>query len=131
MRRGLLRLALILMILWNVFVLWFVFKSVVDERSRAISAAAEHEIICMQSRPYRDCEAEYEASLSGYSQWAEFKKQFEPASIAIVELFPPVAMGLLWGVLWCFGATGAWVLRGFGIELKKHRDPGKWSFVSG
>ena len=31
---GLLRLGLILMILWNFFVVWFSYKSVVDERSR-------------------------------------------------------------------------------------------------
>lgn len=79
----------------------------------------------MKSRPYRDCIVEYEASVRGYSQWAELKKQFEPGSMAIVELVPPVVIDLLWGVLWGLHATGTWVLRGFGIELKKHRDSGE------
>jgi hypothetical protein len=119
MKRGLLRLALILMILWNLFLLCFVFKSVVDERSSKIFAAYENKSICMKSKSYPVCNAEYEAYVRGYSLWAEFKKQFEPSSMAIVELFPPVAIGLLWGVLWCIGSTVTWVLRGFGIQLKR------------
>ena len=119
MRRGLLRLGLILMILWNLLIVWVSFKSVVDERSRAISYALDRETNCMKSKTYPVCNAEYEASIRGYSQWAEFRKQFEPATMALVELFPPVAIGLLWGVLWGLGATVAWVLRGFGIQLKR------------
>jgi hypothetical protein len=43
---------------------------------------------------------------------------------AVLELFPPVAVGLLWGILWSLRATVAWVLHGFGIELGKPREPG-------
>jgi hypothetical protein len=37
------------MILWNLFVVWFVFKEISDARGRKLSTAMENETICMTS----------------------------------------------------------------------------------
>lgn len=117
------RLALVLMILWNVFVLWYSFKSIYESRSSTVSLYLELQSDCMKNRPYVECRAEYDKATGGYSQWTEFKKGFTPLSIAIVELLPPVTIGIVWGLIWGTVAAIRWVLRGFGIHFTKPTEP--------
>lgn len=118
-KRGLLRLALISMILWNLFVWCLAFKSVVDERSSKILAAYENKSLRMKSNTHPVCDAEYEAYARGYSLWAEFKKQFPPSSIAILELFPPGCDRSVVGCAVGHQFNSSWVLHGFGIQFKR------------
>ncbi len=129
MKRGLLRLAVVLMIGWNLFVFWFLYKSHSGDLSNRMSFASQAESDCMRSRPYPDCLAEYQKSVGEYSPWAETKKEFTPSSVAVIELLPPVTLALLWGVLWVLLATVAWLLRGFGIELKRKPTSGESATV--
>jgi hypothetical protein len=90
-----------------------------------ISIYLDIESTCAKTRPFNDCWAEYEKATRGYSQWSEFKKQFKPFDVAVIELLPPVAIGLLWGALWCIRASVLWVLRGFGVQIRTAREPGE------
>lgn len=74
---------------------------------------------CMKSRPDADCSAEYKKSTAGYSQWKEFSDQLTPVNIAVVELAPPVVIGILWLFVWGSVAVVRWVLHGFGVQFKK------------
>jgi len=125
LKRGLLRLAVVLMIGWNLFVFWFLYKSHSEQLSWEMSRASQAESDCVKSRSYADCSAEWKRSVGDYSPWAETMKEFTPSAVAIIELFPPVTITILWGVLWILTATFAWLLRGFGIELKRQRDSGQ------
>ena len=124
-RRGLFRLALVLMIGWNLLVFWFSFRSINHERYVIVSSYLQAEADCAKVRPFTDCRAEYEKFVGGYSQWDELKKQFRPFDIAVIELLPPIAIGILWGALWGIRATVLWVLRGFGIQVGKPRELGE------
>lgn len=122
-KRGLFRLAVILMILWNLGVFGFLYKSVYDNRYRAVSVALDTETSCLNNKePYQVCIAQYEKSVRGYSQWDALRNEFTLSAVAIIELFPPVTITVLWGILWILTATFAWLLRGFGIELRRQRD---------
>lgn len=121
-KRGLLRLALILMIVWNLFVFGFLYKSAYNSHYRDLSVALDRETSCLNNRvPYETCAAQYEKSVAGYSQWDELRKEITPSSVAIIELLPPIAIGVLSGVLWIITGIFAWVLRGFGVQLKRQR----------
>lgn len=129
-KRGVFRLSLILMIIWNLLVVWFLFRSAQEDYSRSISMALEMETTCAKDRPFSECNKEYQQNISGFSQWAEFKKQFTASDIAVIEVFPPLAVGLVWGILWGVRATARWVLHGFGLELGTNRVPGQSVAVS-
>ena len=107
-RRGLFRLALVLMIGWNLLVFWFSFRSINHERYVIVSSYLQAEADCAKVRPFTDCRAEYENFVGGYSQWDELKKQFRPFDIAVIELLPPIAIGILWSALWGIRATVLW-----------------------
>jgi len=96
-RRGQLRLGLILMIVWNLSVVGFLLKSQSEDRARNISDYLAIESDCAKSRPFRECWAEFQKSTDGYSQWNDFKKEFTPLSITVIELLPPVVIATLLG----------------------------------
>ena len=113
------------MIGWNLLVFGFSFRSINHERYVILSAFLQAEADCAKVRPFADCRAEYDKFVGAYSQWDELKKQFTPFDIAVIELLPPIAIGILWGALWCMRAAVLWVLRGFGVQIRKAREPGE------
>ena len=122
-KRGLVRLAIVLMVCWNLFVVWYLFKSVNDSRVSTITLYIELKADCMKNRPYAECHAEFKKATGGYSQWEEFKKEFTPTSIAFIELGPPILIGVVGAILWGLFAVVRWILRGFGIERKAMEGP--------
>jgi hypothetical protein len=81
----------------------------------------------MKARPYAECHAEYEKSTGGYSQWKDIKGQFAPLNIAVIELLPPIVIGLVWLLIWGSIGIVRWVLRGFGIQFKQKADEAETS----
>ena len=120
-----------LMIVWNAWFCWRSLNSISEEHSRLRSTLLQVEMDCAKSRPSGTCWAEYERATSAIRnpliEFAGNLRTEQPVVVftefAVLELFPPVAVGLLWGILWSLRAAVAWMLRGFGIELAKPREP--------
>jgi hypothetical protein len=98
--RGLIRLAVVLMVVWNGLAFWYTVQLITEERSTRVSLNSEFLASCMKDRPYLECDKDYQKALGGYSLWTEFRKELTPFSIAVVELLPPVIIGIAWVVLW-------------------------------
>jgi hypothetical protein len=126
-KRGLIRLAVVLMIGWNLYSVWSAFATVNESRTRTIRIYLDIQSDCMTARPYAECHAEYEKSTGGYSQWKDIKGQFAPLNIAVIELLPPIVIGLVWLLIWGSIGIVRWVLRGFGIQFKQKADEAETS----
>jgi hypothetical protein len=182
MRHGLLRLAVILMIVWNTWLCGSSLNSISEQHSRLRSTLLQVEMDCANGRPsgtqrafdqdenrtrvwdpkgnfigYEQgntekystvpppaqgdatCLAEYERATSAIPnpliELAGNLRTEQPVVLftefAVLECLPPVAIGILWGALWGIRATVLWVLRGFGVEIKKSREPGESITVMG
>lgn len=119
LKRGFIRLFLTMIILWNVAVVWYVVKSASENRSSTVSMYLETERLCAQSRPFKECWAEYKKATGGYSLWTDVRREFRPVNVIAIELLPVVVLGICAGFIWILVRTVLWILHGFGIEIKR------------
>lgn len=130
-KRGLLRLAVVFMVVWNLVVGWQVLSSAASTRAERLLSIQEVKQNCIEGsvvfglpgvdrepgRPRSECEAEEKKAESEVKARSVYKDAFPPDVIALIEFAPPVVIGIVWGVLWGFYRISRWVLRGFGIGL--------------
>ena len=87
-KRGLLRLAVILMILWNLAVFGFLYKSVYDNRYRDVSVALDRETSCLNNKePYQVCIAQYENPLAATLNGVSLKRSSRPSLLRLLNCF--------------------------------------------
>jgi len=100
---------------YNLWMAWYIFDDIAAQSNFLDSRSYDSMQDCKKTRPEDACLAEYERALEKNSRWRLFHEQNDLTGLALLELLPAIAIGLVWLILWCVFATARWVIRGFGV----------------